>query len=67
MKRSILLLSILTAAAGWCFYNGDQKDKPHAKPHRSFDMRQARLFEQLDELEMKLVRQMKAVVSGRLR
>jgi len=54
-------------AAGWCFHNGDQKDKSQAKPRRSFDMRQARLFEQLDEQETKFVRQMKAVVSGQLR
>jgi len=54
-------------AAGWCFHNGDQKDKPQAKPRRSFDMRKARLFEQLDEQETKFIRQMKAVVSGQLR
>lgn len=35
-------------AAGWCFHNGDQKDKPGGKPSRSFDLRQQRLFEQLD-------------------
>ena len=51
-------------AAGWCFHNGDQKDKPQAKPRRSFDMRKARLFEQLDEQEMTFIRQMKAVVPG---
>jgi hypothetical protein len=53
-------------AAGWCFHNGDQKDKPRAKPRRSFDMRKARLFEQLDEQETKFVRQMKSVVCGQL-
>jgi len=54
-------------AAGWCFHNGDQKDKPQAKPRRSFDMRKARLFEQLDEQEMKFIRQVKVVVSGQPR
>ena len=54
-------------AAGWCFHNGDQKDKPQAKPRRSFDMREARLFEQLDEQETKFIRQIKDVVSGQLR
>ncbi|MHC4630353.1 MAG: glycoside hydrolase 5 family protein [Planctomycetota bacterium] len=53
-------------AAGWCFHNGDQKDKPQAKPRRSFDMRKARLFEQLDEQETKFIRKVKAVVSGQL-
>jgi hypothetical protein len=51
-------------AAGWCLHNGDQKDKPQSKPRRSFDMRKARLFDQLDEQEMKFIHQIKAVVSG---
>jgi hypothetical protein len=38
-------------AAGWCFHNGDQKDKAQGKPRRSFDLRQQRLFEQLDTEE----------------
>jgi hypothetical protein len=46
-------------AAGWCLHNGDQKDKPEGKPRRSFDMREARLFEQLDDEERKFIRQMK--------
>jgi len=54
-------------AAGWCFHNGDQKDKPQAKPRRSFDMRQARLFEQLDEQETMFIRQIKDVVSEKFR
>ena len=51
-------------AAGWCLHNGDQKDKPESKPRRSFDMREARLFDQLDEQEMKFTRQAKATVFG---
>ncbi len=50
-------------AAGWCLHNGDQKDKPQSKPRRSFDMRDARLFDQLDEQEMKFIWQLKTVVS----
>ena len=50
-------------AAGWCSHNGDQKDKPNAKPRRSFDMREARLFDQLDEQEMSFIRQIKVTVS----
>ncbi len=45
-------------AAGWCLHNGDQKDKPEGKPHRSFDMRQARLFDQLDAEERKFLREL---------
>jgi len=46
-------------AAGWCLHNGDQKDKPESKPRRSFDMRDARLFDQLDSEEKKFIREMK--------
>ena len=51
-------------AAGWCLHNGDQKDKPQSKPRRSFDMREARLFDQLDEQELKFIRQLKGVIAG---
>jgi len=50
-------------AAGWCLHNGDQKDKPKSKPRRSFDMREARLFDQLDEHEMKFIRQLKTLIT----
>jgi hypothetical protein len=42
-------------AAGWCFHNGDQKDRPASQPRRSFDLREKRLFEQLDEEEREVV------------
>lgn len=45
-------------AAGWCLHNGAQEDKPDGKPRRSFDMREARLFDQLDEEEKKFVKEM---------
>jgi hypothetical protein len=51
-----------SGAAGWCLHNGDQKDKPQSKPRRSFDMRESRLFDQLDEQEMKFIRQIKVIV-----
>jgi hypothetical protein len=38
-------------AAGWCFHNGDQRDRPDGRPRRSFDLRERPLFEQLDEEE----------------
>jgi endo-1,4-beta-mannosidase len=43
--------AIAGGAAGWCFHNGDQKDKTDAQPRRSFDLRDRRLFEQLDDEE----------------
>lgn len=38
-------------AAGWCLHNGDQRDRADGRPRRSFDLRDARLFEQLDDEE----------------
>ncbi len=38
-------------AAGWCFHNGDQRDAPEGRPRRSFDLRDGRLFDQLDAVE----------------
>jgi len=46
-------------AAGWCFHNGNQRNGPAGNPHRSFDMRQKRLFEQLDDQEQKFLQQMR--------
>ena len=43
-------------AAGWCFHNGDQRDRPDGRPRRAFDLREAPLFEQLDEQERQAVR-----------
>lgn len=42
-------------AAGWCFHNGDQRDHPRGEPRRSFDLREKRLFEQLDAEEQEFV------------
>jgi len=47
--------AIAGGAAGWCFHNGDQKDRVEGEPRRSFDMSQRRLFEQLDEEERSFV------------
>ncbi len=42
-------------AAGWCFHNGDERLRPDGKPRRSFDLREKRLFDQLDEEEKKFL------------
>ena len=42
-------------AAGWCFHNGSSGTKDQ-RPRRSFDLRDGRLFTQLDPEELKLVR-----------
>ena len=38
-------------AAGWCFHNGSQRKASESKPRRSFDLRENRLFDQLDPEE----------------
>ncbi len=43
-------------AAGWCFHNGDRRTSPDGKPRRSFDLREKRMFEQLDEEERKMLK-----------
>lgn len=40
-------------AAGWCFHNGDQRESDDGQPARSFDLRNKRLFDQLDAEERK--------------
>lgn len=46
-------------AAGWCFHNGDARGAGAGKPRRSFDLREQRLFEQLDPEELKAINQLR--------
>jgi hypothetical protein len=43
-------------AAGWCFHNGDQRSARDGKPRRCFDLREKRLFDQLDGEETRALR-----------
>src|SRR5262245_20633429 len=38
-------------AAGWCWHNGDRRAAKDGRPRRSFDLREERLLDQLDEEE----------------
>jgi len=49
-------------AAGWCFHNGAEHDAPDSRPRRSFDLREKRLFDQLDDEERKAIERLKTVV-----
>lgn len=49
-------------AAGWCFHNGAQGRDPDTPLRRSFDMRESRLFDQLDEEEKKAIRELSKLV-----
>jgi len=44
-----------SGAAGWCFHNGDNRQAPDGRPRRSFDVRERRLFDQLDAVERQAV------------
>ncbi len=57
--------AVAGGAAGWCLHNGDQKDRPEGKPRRSFDLRQRRLFDQLDQQERKVLDSMRGLVEPR--
>jgi hypothetical protein len=48
-------------AAGWCFHNGDERDREDGKPRRSFDLREMRLFEQLDAEEATAISSLKEI------
>ncbi len=49
--------AVAGGAAGWCFHNGAQNGAPASQPRRSFDLRDKRLFEQLDNEEQSVVAQ----------
>jgi hypothetical protein len=57
--------AVAGGAAGWCFHNGDQKDRPESRPRRSFDLRRQRLFDQLDGQERKVVASLRELVPPR--
>jgi hypothetical protein len=47
--------AVAGGAAGWCFHNGTQRNTPDQQPRRSFDLRDRRLYDQLDNEERKFV------------
>ena len=53
--------AIAGGAAGWCFHNGDQRDAKDGQPRRSFDLRNKRLYDQLDEIERTVIHRLKDV------
>jgi hypothetical protein len=57
--------AIAGGAAGWCLHNGAQNGAPASQPRRSFDLRDKRLFDQLDSEELKLVAEVNKAVAER--
>jgi len=47
--------AVAGGAAGWCLHNGDRRGAEDGRPRRSFDLRDGRLFEQLDDQERKAI------------
>jgi hypothetical protein len=47
--------AIAGGAAGWCFHNGAERGGRDNQPRRSFDLRDKRLFDQLDSEERKVL------------
>jgi predicted amidohydrolase len=47
--------AIQGGAAGWCFHNGDQRDRCDGKPGRAFDLRSQGLFAQFDNLDRQIL------------
>jgi len=54
--------AIAGGAAGWCFHNGGERATPDAQPRRCFDLREKRLFDQLDAEERKAIDQLAAII-----
>ena len=54
--------AIKGGAAGWCLHNGDQRKRADGRPRRSFDLRETRLFDQLDEVERTVAREAQKIV-----
>ena len=52
-------------AAGWCLHNGNSRGRKDGKPRRSFDMREKRLFDALDEEEMTALQSLSQIFADR--
>src|SRR5262249_53765400 len=50
-------------AAGWCWHNGDNRAAKDGQPGRSFDLREKRLFAQLDEEEGRVLPLLSKVIA----
>jgi hypothetical protein len=54
-------------AAGWCWHTGDNRAAKDGQPRRSFDLREKRLFAQLDEEEGRALPLLSKVMAGTAR
>ncbi len=56
--------AVAGGAAGWCLHNGSTRGAAGEKPRRSFDLRDRRLLDQLDEQERGVLERAASVVHG---
>ncbi|MEZ0388979.1 MAG: hypothetical protein ACAI34_18035 [Verrucomicrobium sp.] len=54
--------AVKSGSAGWCFHQGDARKAPDGRPRRSFDLRDATLFAQLDQVERDVIVGLAAIV-----
>ncbi len=54
--------AVAGGAAGWCLHNGSTRGVAEEKPRRSFDLRDRRLLDQLDEQERGVLERAASVV-----
>ena len=59
--------AVAGGAAGWCFHNGSQRGTPDNQPRRSFDLRERRLFDQLDGEERIVIQKGASELNGLLK
>ncbi len=59
--------AIVGGAAGWCFHNGSQRASAGEFPRRSFDLREKRLFDQLDDVETVVANGLQEVMNEALK
>jgi hypothetical protein len=52
-------------AAGWCWHNGDNRAAKDGQPRRSFDLRDKRLFAQMDEEEGRALPLLSRTMAGK--
>jgi hypothetical protein len=52
--------AIQGGAGGWCFHNGSQRKSKGGIPRRSFDLRETRLYDQLDSVEIEVTKAVRA-------
>jgi hypothetical protein len=59
--------AIKGGAAGWCFHNGAQGRNAPAAQRRSFDLREKRLYDQLDDVEKSVIKRLGPISIDALR